>query len=83
VNETPAFLVWGRDADGRDIGPAEKSSLLLAARTAHKMIDQGVMDVRVTDADGALIKESKWGGVLAEWAKQSVQEWRRLNGLNG
>jgi len=47
------------------------------------MIDQGVMDVRVTDADGALIKESKWGGVLAEWAKQSVQEWRRLNGLNG
>ncbi|MBL8649349.1 MAG: hypothetical protein JNL35_02980 [Sphingopyxis sp.] len=69
-----AFLVWGRDADGRDIGPAEKPSLLPAAWTAHKMIVQGVMGVRVTDADGALIEVSKWGRVLAEWAEQSVRE---------
>jgi hypothetical protein len=81
VNETPAYLVWGRDADGQEIGPAEKSTLLLAARTASKMIDQGVAAVRVTDTAGTPVDESEWSRILAEWAEQSVREWRRSNGL--
>lgn len=48
---------------------AHKPTLTQAARTASKMIDQGVLDVRLFDADGIEVPAEEWNAAWWRWAE--------------
>ena len=51
-----------------------KPDLQTAARTASKMIDQGVMDVRVYDSNGTEVIPEDWEAAWWEWANSRRPE---------
>ncbi|MDO9363959.1 MAG: hypothetical protein Q7T60_13590 [Sphingopyxis sp.] len=73
------YNVWGL-VDGREVGPYPQLSIVAAARTANKMTDQGVVDVRVTDAHGEVVPQDKLDLVWTDDAAHSLIKRRRMDG---
>ena len=73
------YYVWGLAGD-QEIGPAVKPSLEAAARTANKMIDQGLTSVRVTDGEGTAISAEKLDLIWKSYAERSLIKRRRMDG---
>ncbi|OWQ91093.1 hypothetical protein CDQ91_19790 [Sphingopyxis witflariensis] len=73
------YYVWGL-AGGEEIGPTVKPSLEAAARTANKMIDQGLTSVRVTDREGTAVSAEKLDLIWKSYAERSLIKRRRMDG---
>ena len=73
------YYVWGLAGD-EEVGPTVKASLEAAARTARKMIDQGLTSVRVTDRNGAVIPAEKLDSAWRGHADRSLIKRRRMDG---
>ncbi len=65
---------------GEEIGPSVKASLESAARTANKMRDQGVQNVRVTDDVGNMISDQELDQKWWAFAERSLIKRRRMDG---
>jgi hypothetical protein len=59
---------------GIGVGPvmSSKADLVGAARTASKMIDQGVRDVRVYDGGGTEVLRPEWEKAWRDWARTTL-----------
>ena len=73
------YYVWGL-ASGEEVGPTVKPSLEAAARTANKMIGQGLTSVRVTDPEGAPVSADKLDLLWRSYAERSLIKRRRMDG---
>lgn len=73
------YSVWGLAGD-EEVGPTVKSSLEAAARTANKMIDQGLTSVRVTDEKGTAVSTEKLDLIWKSYAERSLIKRRRMDG---
>lgn len=73
------YSLWG-SVDGRAAGPYPQLSIAAAARAAKKMLDQGGVEVRVTDAHGVLVPQDKLDLVWTDDAAHSLIKRRRMDG---
>lgn len=73
------YSVWGR-IDGREIGPYLQSSVGAARRTAHKMHDQGVSAVRITDCHGNIVPQEEGSGIWTDNDGMPLIKRRRMDG---
>lgn len=73
------YSVWGY-VDGREVGPYPQSSVEAARRTAYKMHDQGVTDVRITNCHGDAVPQDKETGIWTDDRGTPLIKRRRMDG---
>lgn len=73
------YLVCG-SIGGDELPPAPRGSLQAALRTAAKMRDQGVDDVRVTDSAGRPVPETGTRNAWSTGGDGLVIKRRRMDG---